>query len=169
MRIGIVNDGNEYAYSSARQVVTVPADAISATLRCYVYPVSGDAAKVAQDQVFSDGIVSEDLLGAMPSAGDAQYLLLLDPSTGAIVETLFWELSNAQTWQAHTFDLTGYAGQPLKLHFGVYNDGAGQWTGMYVDNVSLVVQRPPLPEVAAWQYLPLVLKSHTVSRLEDVY
>jgi bacillopeptidase F (M6 metalloprotease family) len=84
-------------------------------------------------------------------------LLLLDPDSGAIVATLFWELSNAESWGAHAFDLTAYAGQTLRLHFGVYNDGADGQTGMYVDNVALVVERPASAGGEYLQYLPLLL------------
>jgi len=150
MRVGVDNRPNVYAgYSSARQEVTIPADAISATLQCYVYPISGEAVQASQDQVLAQDA---------NAAGDAQYLLLLDPDTGAIIDVLFWQLSNTQQWQQHTFDLTGYAGQMIKLHFGVHNDTAGGRTGMYVDNVSLVIKRPSV--MTYLQYLPMILKNY---------
>ena len=150
MRVGVIDRPNTSAsYSSARQVVTIPADALTATLRCYVYPVSGEAQPATQAQV----------LGEEPAAaGDAQYLLLLDPDTGATVDTLFWQLSNAQAWQAHTFDLSAYAGRSLRLHFGVYNDAGGGRTGMYVDDVSLVIWRPATPPLEPQLYLPLLMR-----------
>ena len=37
----------------------------------------------------------------------------------------------------HQFDLLGYAGQTIKLQFGVYNNGGGGVTGMYLDDASL--------------------------------
>ncbi len=146
-RVGVNNGLNgQPAYSSARQVVDIPADTLTATLRCAVYPVSGETTLRAQDQAFPDE----------PNAGDSQYLLLLDPDTGAILDTLFRYLSNAQQWQTYAFDLSGYAGRSVRLHFGVYNDAAGGRTGMYVDDVSLVIYRAA-PE-AHYQYLPVVLK-----------
>ena len=149
-RVGVDNGLNgQAAYSSARQVVDIPADTLTATLRCAVYPVSGESTLRAQDQAFPDG-------PAAPDAGDAQYLLLLDPDSGAVLDTLFWQLSNAQQWQTYRFDLSGYAGRPVRLHFGVYNDAAGGRTGMYVDDVSVVIYRPA-PGVH-YQYLPVVLK-----------
>jgi photosystem II stability/assembly factor-like uncharacterized protein len=162
LRIGIDNGSNVYAYSSARQVVTVPADTISATLSFYVYPVSGNPAVASQRQVFRQNDTGS-IQPASPvriASGDAQYLLVLEPSGTAIWETLFWDLSNAQSWQHHTLDLTSYAGQTILLHFGVYNDGAGGRTGMYIDNASLVIERPAPAELTPRQYLPLILQDH---------
>lgn len=152
MRVGVDNRPNaSVSYSSARQDVTIPADAISATLECHVYPISGEAVQVRQHQVFGQDTVA---------AGDAQYLLLLHPGTGAIVDRLFWQLSNAQQWQPYSFDLIPYAGQTIKLHFGVYNDAAGGRTGMYVDNVSLVVQLPSLPGPEHRRHLPVIMRTY---------
>jgi hypothetical protein len=158
MRVGIDNARNTYAYSSARQVVTIPADATSARLHCYIYPVSGASATVSQSQVFPANVVSDEVSAAALTAGDAQYVLLLDPDSGGILEVLFWELSNAQSWGQRTFDLTGYAGRPIKLHFGVYNDGVGGQAAMYVDDAALIVQHPGIGEPADELYLPLILK-----------
>ncbi|MEJ2208851.1 MAG: hypothetical protein P8129_07425, partial [Anaerolineae bacterium] len=97
MRVGADDAGETAAsYSSARQVVSIPADALTATLRCHVYPVSGEATPAEQARVL-----------ALDSAagGDAQYLLLLDPETGKTLDVLFWQLSNTQAWQAYAFDL----------------------------------------------------------------
>jgi photosystem II stability/assembly factor-like uncharacterized protein len=167
MRVGIDNGLNaKAAYSSARQVVAIPADAISATLRCSIYPVSGEAALVSQEQAFPGNQAIDTPAESAAEAGDAQYLLLLDPESGNIIRTLFWKLSNAQSWQPYIFDLTSYAGRPLKLHFGVYNNAAGGRTGMYVDDVSLVVQRPASAG-QAHAYLPAIARNscqtHTAS------
>ncbi|MEJ2555807.1 MAG: hypothetical protein P8186_06205 [Anaerolineae bacterium] len=158
MRIGIDNGRNAYAYSSARQVVTIPADATSARLHFYIYPVSGASATVPQSQVFPANVVGDEVSAVAVAAGDAQYVLMLDPDSGGILEVLFWELSNAQGWGQRTFDLTGYAGRPIKLHFGVYNDGVGGPAAMYVVDVALIVQRPGIGEAASESYLPLILK-----------
>jgi hypothetical protein len=149
VRIGVDNRSSGSAsYSSARQDVTIPGDAISATLQCHVYPVSGETTAATQDEV----------LGRQATAaGDAQYLLVLDPVSGEILESLFWQLSNDQAWQPFSFDLMTYAGRTVKLHFGVYNDAASGHTGMYVDNVSLKVWRPPVTEQEQWGYLPVIL------------
>jgi hypothetical protein len=159
LRVGIVNRSNAFAYSSARQIVTIPADTIRATLHSYVYPVSSGGIQALQGQAFQGDVAVENAPQKAPAAGDAQYLLLLDPETGSIVQTLFWELSNVQGWQHRTFDLTPYAGQTLRLYFGVYNDGAGGQAGMFVDNAALVIERPALEEPAYFEYLPVICRA----------
>lgn len=157
-RIGVDNGLNsQTAYSSARQVVAIPADVLTATLRCAVYPLSGESTLRSPEQVFPNGQADGIPTSAQPAAGDAQYLMLLDPDSGAILDTLFWQLSNAQYWQHYEFDLASYAGRSVKLHFGVLNDAAGGRTGMYVDDVSVVIYRPA-PVFDHERYLPLVLK-----------
>jgi photosystem II stability/assembly factor-like uncharacterized protein len=154
MRVGIVNERNEESYSSARQVVAIPANAISATLRFHLYPVSGEATQIAQSQAFPQNRVPAGSTLAAAAVGDAQYVLLLNPDTGAILQILLWQLSNGQSWQPFTFDLLPFAGQSVRLHFGSYNNGTGGRTGMYVDDVSLVVEQ------AQRIYLPIISRDY---------
>ncbi len=156
MRVGIDNGPNASAYSSARQVVTIPADAISATLQCYVYEVSGELAGVALSPPPSPDWAADQTDGC---PGDAQYLLILEADGSPILERLFWERTNAQHWQFRAFDLTKYQGQTIMLHWGVCNDGEGGRTGMYVDNAALLVKRSA-PAERQRLYLPLILKSY---------
>ena len=159
LRVGIVNGDNAYAYSSAWQEVTIPADALTATLGFDAYLVSNESTAVAQSQVFRWGAASAEWPASSSGAGagDAQYALILRPDL-VILQTLFWDLSNAQSWQHHTFDLAPYAGETILIYFGARNDDAGGWTGMYVDDVSLVVARPAGEPASV--YIPLVLKNH---------
>jgi photosystem II stability/assembly factor-like uncharacterized protein len=152
VRVGSVNTATvtAVAYSSARQVVTLPVDALTATLSAQLFPVSGA----------TGGVVASPLAG-LPAGraaldGDAQYVLVLSADGGQVLEILDWMLSNAQRWQSHTYDLSHYAGQTVMLHFGVVNDGVGGQSGLYVDDVALVVERPPLTLRAV--YLPLLLR-----------
>ena len=115
MRVGIVELGDDQeSYSSARQMVTVPADAISATLRFWLYPLSG------------------------ASSDDVQYVIVLDEE-GQEVETLISQRSDDRQWTSYQFDLTAYAGWTIELYFGVYNDGSDGVTAIYVDDVSLEI------------------------------
>jgi len=133
MRVGIVEPAdNRYSFSSARQLVTIPAHATGATLRFWLYPLSGEPSAgpafstPPQAPMIGDVLVSED----------AQYVLILDASDQWI-DTLLWQLSDDRRWTFHQCDLIDYAGQTIKLHFGVRNDGLDGVTGMYVDDVSL--------------------------------
>ncbi len=146
-QIGIINDSDKYAYSSVRQTVTLPANVVTATLTYHTYLVSSETVTATQTAVFP---------ARAPASGDAQYGLILDPDTGDILDTIFWELSNDQTWQSGSFDLSGYAGQTVVLHFGVYNDGLDGPTGFYLDDTALVVYQTDI-----WTnhlFLPAILK-----------
>ncbi len=130
LRIGPANGANIPLDSAAVQTVTIPNNATLAQLSMRVYPVSG-----------------ETQLNA-----DAQYATLTISDTTPISHTLFWMLSNAQTWQHYSFDLTPYAGQTLALRLGVINDGQDGQTALMVDNTSLIT-------VGHRFYLPLLMKN----------
>ncbi len=137
LRLGIDNSNNVYSYSAARQTFTLPDVMLNATLTFHLYPASGEAVLAAPSALLEEG----QWLKESPTApGDAQYVLLLDPNTNAVIDVLHWDLSNAQAWQRHTFSLPlAYAGQSFVLHFGVFNDGINGRTALYVDDVSLIV------------------------------
>jgi len=123
MRVGIVEpDDNRYSYSSARQTVAIPADVVSATLGFWLYPVSEEPPASAIQRI--------------TLAGDWQYVLVLNEDDQTI-DTLVWQRTDDRQWAFHQFDLGVYAGQTIKLQFGVCNDGVDGVTAMYVDDVSL--------------------------------
>ena len=137
MRTGIVDpDDNRESWSSARQLVAVPAGAVSATLRLWFYPISGespmDLALQSQPRAPNAGAAY------LAVSDDAQYVFILDENNQWL-ETLVWQRSNDQAWTSRRFDLTGYAGQDIKVHFGASNDGSDGVTAMYVDDVSLEI------------------------------
>jgi hypothetical protein len=161
MRTGIplYSYSNVYSYSDAWQTIYVPAQATSALLHLWLYPRSEEAA-LTTDAAAPDPepaspppavgtIWEEQPLG--PEAFDAQYVLLLDPSTGAILETLlWWQPRNAPGWIRRDFDLSRYAGRSIRLQFGTYNNGYGGRTVMYVDQVILeTCATPPPPPVCS--------------------
>jgi len=156
MQVGLDTEPNVYGYSSARQVVAIPAGATNAWLSFYLYPVSEQATAVSQAALFPDNLFQPDDNPTQPLSGDAQYVLLLDPATQAIWQTVYWDVSNAQAWQPHQVNLTGYAGDSLVLLFGAFNDGLDGRTALYVDDVSLMVY-----DAASAPYqvsLPLILR-----------
>jgi hypothetical protein len=117
-RVGIVDGIDRYSYSSVVQLVTIPADARRATLTYWVYPVS--------DDVFPR---------------DIQMVLVLSERfrvTAFVDRTL----SDAQQWVQRSYDMTPFAGRTVYVYFGVFNRGrTGKTSAMYVDDVSLVVER----------------------------
>jgi len=134
IRVGLTTAANVYSYSTARQWLTLPSTLVTATLEAWLYPISTETqlAQLAANAA------------AFPTfmAGDAQYVYILDAQLN-LVEQLLWTRSNSRQWERHTFDLSAYIGQSIWVLFGVYNDGAGGKTGMYVDDVSLQGCRPP--------------------------
>ena len=135
MRAGIVEPGdNRYSYSSFRQTVTIPADAISATLRFWLYPVSGEPpANLTLPARPLAAIIEEVNL-----ASDVQYVLVLN-EYDQWIRTLIWQRTDDPQWTSHQFDMEVHAGKTIKLQFGVYNDGWDGVTAMYVDDVSLEI------------------------------
>lgn len=144
IRVGIIDDTNRYAYSSALQAVTLPAG-VSATLTSWLYPVA-TSSQLASPSVLNDP--------AGEGSGDAQYILILDEEL-QIIETLLWTLDNSQSWQSYSADLSHYAGQSFYILFGVYNDGLDGIAGMYVDDSGLTACGPTAQPL----FLPTVLNN----------
>jgi hypothetical protein len=97
----------EPSYSSAQQDLSIPADAITATLSFARYRYSGDAS-------------------------DLQYVVVL---SGTGTDYLVFDRVNDPQWLSGTFDLLEYAGQTITVRFGAYNNGSGGTTGMAIDDV----------------------------------
>lgn len=145
IRVGIVGTANKLAYSSARQRITLPATATDATLTLWLYPTSTETQRAAFSPALEHALATQSPDAV--AAGDAQFILIMNDA-GAILERLLWTLDDDATWKSYTFDLSGYAGQSIWLHVGVYNDGVGGVTGVYVDDVSIVACESP-PETPA--------------------
>jgi hypothetical protein len=58
-------------------------------------------------------------------------------SNGNILQTIFHECTNNDSWVQQNVNMASYAGQTLRINFLVHEDGFGDLTGMYVDDVSL--------------------------------
>ncbi len=175
VRTGIDGSADVYSYSSANQYVTIPADAASATLDFWWYPISAEGSLAAAAAGQPDlALLERALAGNLPDevmAGDRQYVLILNPS-GQILKSLLWTRSNARAWQRATFDLTAYRGTTIRLAFGTYNDGDGNRTALYADDASITACRPappapsPTPTATATAhppkhtYLPLILRNY---------
>ena len=141
LRAGVDTSPDRYSYSDGYQLVTIPASATTATLRTWWFPRSAEGSLVtAQAETPPPTAIIQALVdGNLPQgvlAGDRQYLLILD-SNGTTLATLLWARSDAQAWSPLTFDLTPYRGRTIQVRFGVYNDGNGQSTSLYLDDVTL--------------------------------
>jgi len=133
MRLGLVEPGPHLeSYSSARQLVTIPADASSAALRFWLYPLSEEPlTQLAFRHPYPVSGVKK-----AASSGDLQLVCVLDEGD-RLIATLLRQRSDDRQWTLYERDLITYAGQTIKLYFAAYNDGLDGVTGMYVDDVSL--------------------------------
>ena len=136
MHIGITNPAdNRFAYSSIWQYVTIPAEAGTATLDAWIYPRRSGWYGSAAQPPLPAGIRLDREESRLHN--DAQYILLYDQNDRQHV--LLYTLLDSQTWERYAFDLSAFAGQTVKLYFGVLNNGYGWVTAMVVDDVSLEV------------------------------
>jgi bacillopeptidase F (M6 metalloprotease family) len=60
-------------------------------------------------------------------------------TNGTILQTIFHQVSNEQSWLNQQVDLTPYAAQTVRVKFLVHQDGFVDSTAMYVDDVGLFV------------------------------
>jgi hypothetical protein len=144
VRTGIeVPADNIYSYSSVRsQIISIPADTTSITLRFWLYPTSSEPLSKALPAQ-----PATDELDSAPLASDVQYVEVIKPghttnlADDKLWETVYWSRSNDQFWSFHEFnlDVTKYAGKDIKIQLGTFNDGYQGITGMYVDDVTLDV------------------------------
>ena len=132
MRLGITDQGDTQSHSFINQEVTIPEDAVSATLSFWYYPISQDTLQY-----------------------DWQEAQILDANLDLLAQVMRVN-SNSQTWtQPPSFDLTPYKGQTIVVYFNVYNDGVADLkTAMYLDDMSIQVCGSTIRV-----YLPLLLKS----------
>jgi hypothetical protein len=134
MRTGIeYASHNRYSYSDAYQSTSIPLASTSATLEMHIYPMSTEPTTLALAERPTATLLSNQAL-----SGDVQYVLVLD-WYGNWIDTLLWQRKNTQGWDLHSFDLSRYAGDYVRVQFGTYNDGWGGVTAMYVDDASLQV------------------------------
>jgi len=115
MRLGISRGSGVYSYSSVQQAVQIPDTATEAQLSFYYFPIG------------------------TPGGDDITYFCVLRGSDSEILECNFWN-NYDQAWHLGAFDLRQYAGQNVKVHFGVRNDGAGETLTVYLDDVELWVR-----------------------------
>ena len=135
MRSGIVNSAaNTYSYSSAQEKVTIPAGTTSAYLSFWIKPFTSETGLLS----IPEQTMAGQSLDEIQLTGDVQYVLVLD-SNFNIINTLIWQRSNNHTWTSYQFNLAGYSGKTIWLHFGTYNDGLNGITSMFVDDVSLEI------------------------------
>jgi hypothetical protein len=102
--------------SSLYQAITIPSTATKATLTFWYWPSTTDT-------------ITYDWQEAQ-----------VQNSSGATLAQIMKVASNTQVWTQVTYDLTTYKGQTIRVYFNDHQDGFGDLTYMYLDDVSVTVQ-----------------------------
>ncbi|MBN1536664.1 MAG: carboxypeptidase regulatory-like domain-containing protein [Anaerolineales bacterium] len=123
---------NTYSFSIFTQSIKIPSVATSALMDYWIYATTTESANAVPLAAVPTGEFDENSPQAM-MAGDAQYLAIKDAE--GTLHYILWQRADTDAWENLTADLTPYAGQTVELRFGVYNDGDGGVTAMYVDDV----------------------------------
>ena len=132
LRAGIIHPpDNVFSYSSAQQTFFIPAGPPSVKLSFQLFATTtGTRAALTPPP-----IVPTSPLDRAQLADDVQMVLLFDGSGRQHV--LLFQREWYSDWRRHEIDLTRFRGQAVTLYFGVFNNGAGGVTGMYVDEAAV--------------------------------
>jgi N-acetylneuraminic acid mutarotase len=66
-------------------------------------------------------------------------------TNGFILQTIFHQCTNNNAWVQQTVNMAPYAGMTVRIKFLVHEDGFGDLTGLYADDVALYVPCGPTP------------------------
>lgn len=127
LQLGITSGANVESFSSARQLVSIPASASAVTLSFWFYAMA-DA----------------------PATTDYMELALLNADGSAILAKPWLSHNDSRLWNQILFDLSAWRGQTVQLYFNVYNDGVGGRAAMFIDDVSLSTCGAPPPPSVTW-------------------
>lgn len=146
MQTGIYDPNhNVYSFSSARQFLTIPADAISAELDFYRLLLRDELSTSISVDSVNAVLPPEPAIGVLfPDSvtldEDVQMVLILD-ADGYTQRILVWTIENNAVWINQNFDLSEFAGETIQLYFGTFNNGLLKNSAMFVDDVTLTVCR----------------------------
>jgi hypothetical protein len=105
-------NGDDFLY----QTITIPSTATKATLTFWYWPSTTDT-------------ITYDWQEAQ-----------VQNTSGTMLAQIMKVCSNAHAWTQVTYDLTSYKGQTIRIYFNDHQDGFGDLTYMYLDDISVNVQ-----------------------------
>jgi hypothetical protein len=96
---------------------------------------------------------------------DQEYVRVTPINPPGATVVLMNEARNDQTYIHREFDLSAFAGQTIKLTFGVHQDGFGDVTGVFVDDITLTSQHcgPPDFEIAVRTATPEICAGNALT------
>ena len=112
-QLGASSGSEPNGNSSLYQTITIPSTVTSATLTFWYWPSTTDT-------------ITYDWQEAQ-----------VQNSSGTLLAQIMKVCSNSHTWTQKTFDLTPYKGQTIRIYFNDHQDGYGDLTYMYLDDVSV--------------------------------
>ena len=115
-QLGASSGAEPNGNSSMYQTIAVPSAATKVTLTFWYWPSTTDT-------------ITYDWQEAQVRS-----------SSGALLAEIMKVCSNTQTWTQVTYDLTSYKGQTIQIYFNTHQDGYGDLTYMYLDDVSVTSQ-----------------------------
>jgi len=158
MLVGLLEEDPVTQWSSARQAIELPTDAVAVRIEFAAFPICGDPSRGKQRLlVFGE---------------DSQ-----DPSRPVTVAVLHDQCRDDVRWGRWSYDLPyalvrEHAGKRIWVQFTAVNDGyAAAVTAMFVDDVRVEICRatgappptvPPRPPAPVW--LPLIMRGYDHER-----
>lgn len=130
---------NVESFSSVWQVLSLPGNATSVTLRFWWWRRTEEPPLASA--LFGPQSEFEQQIANLPFR-DAQQVILLHPLTYETLKTLWNGRANDHAWTQMTFDLTPWRGRQVVLYFNALNDGLGGRTWLYLDDVTIQVCLP---------------------------
>jgi hypothetical protein len=115
-QVGASSGSEPNGDSSLSQTITIPGSATKATLTFWYWPSTTDT-------------ITYDWQEAQ-----------VQNSSGTVLAQIMKVCSNAHAWTQVNYDLTPYKGQTIRIYFNDHQDGYGDLTYMYLDDVSVTVQ-----------------------------
>ena len=115
-QLGASSGGEPNGDSSMYQTITIPSTVTSATLTFWYWPSTTDT-------------VTYDWQEAQ-----------VQNTSGTTLAQIMKVSSNSHVWTQKTFSLTPYKGQTIRIYFNVHQDGYGDLTYMFLDDVSVTTQ-----------------------------
>jgi hypothetical protein len=115
-QLGASTGGEPNGNSSMYQTITIPSTVTTATLTFWYWPSTTDT-------------ITYDWQEAQ-----------VQNTSGGTLAQIMKVASNSRVWTQKTFDLTPYKGQTIRVYFNVHQDGYGDLTYMYLDDVSVTTQ-----------------------------
>ena len=112
-QLGASSGSEPNGNSSLYQTITIPSTVTSATLTFWYWPSSTDT-------------ITYDWQEAQ-----------VQNTSGTMLAQIMKVCSNSHAWTQKTFDLTPYKGQTIRIYFNDHQDGYGDLTYMYLDDVSV--------------------------------